>query len=149
MTLPIIIGAVFVLILILALFAVIANRRSSQNELDNLDQFIESEWSAGPADDDQKAAGPGKTMREQMAARLDNALAKRGIAGNIRAQLRKADLKLTVAEYLIMHVVVAAILGLVAYAMRGNIALAGIAVIFGFFVPRICVVSSGPAPQVL
>lgn len=138
MTLPIIIGAVVVLILILALFAVIANRRNSQNELDNLDQFVESEWTAGPQDVEQ-AKGPGKTMREQMAARLDNALARRGIAGNIRGQLRKADLKLTVAEYLVMHVVVAAILGLVAYALRGNVALAGIAVIFGFFVPRIYV----------
>lgn len=137
--LPIIIGAVLLLLLVIVIFAVVVNRRNTQNELDNLNQFIDSEWRPGLQDDDQKSAGPGKNLREQMAARLDNALAKRGIAGNIRGQLRKADLKLTVAEYMILHVVIAAFLGLLAFALRRNIALSGMAMIFGFFVPRIYV----------
>jgi tight adherence protein B len=74
-----------------------------------------------------------------MAERLDSVLARRGIAGGIRAQLRKADLKLTVSEYLLMHLVLAALFALILYAVRGNIAVAGIGVIAGFFVPRIYV----------
>lgn len=132
-------GAVVLLIILVAIIMAVARRNRADDSLENLNQFIESDWSPGPQDRDQAGQGPGKTMREAMAARLDNALAKRGIAGNIRGQLRKADLKLTVAEYLLMHLVVAALLGAVAYLLRRNVGLSGIAVIFGFFVPRIYV----------
>jgi tight adherence protein B len=130
-------GAVVVLILIGALVFVLASGRRG-DRLEDLNQLIESDWKPGPQDAVQ--VGSGKSSREVMAERLDSALAKRGLAGNIRGQLRKADLKLTVSEYLILHVVASGLGGLLAYMLRPEApALAGVGVIIGFFVPRVIV----------
>jgi tight adherence protein B len=79
-----------------------------------------------------------ESARQQMAQRLDNALARRGIAGSIRGQLRKADLKLTVVEYLALHVILAFGLGVLGLLARGPI-VGGLFFIGGFFLPRIYV----------
>nr|MBN1229149.1 type II secretion system F family protein [Anaerolineae bacterium] len=112
-------------------------RDKTQERLEQLDSYIESEWTPAP-DSTSSAAIDTKTMREQMAARLDNLLDQRGIASNIRAQLRKADLKLTVSEYLLMHLVLAVLFALVAYIVRGWFG-AGVGFIAGLFAPRIYV----------
>ena len=78
------------------------------------------------------------SVREQMAARLDNMLDQRGMAGNIRSQLRKADLKLTVSEYLLAHIVAAVIFGFIGFTFRGAFG-GGLGFIIGFFAPRIYV----------
>lgn len=112
-------------------------RDETTERLEQLEDFVVSDWQPGPSD----AAlhdGEVETSRQQMARRLDNALAKRGIAGSIRAQLRRADLKLTVVEYLGLHVVMALLLGFVGFALRGAVG-GGLGVIAGFFVPRIYV----------
>jgi tight adherence protein B len=129
-------GGIVVLVLIGALVFLVAGGRRG-DRLDDLNQLIDSEWKAGPQDAVQPG---GRSTREVMAERLDSALAKRGLAGNIRGQLRKADLKLTVSEYLILHVVSSGLGGLIAYMLRPAApALAGVGVILGFFVPRIIV----------
>ena len=103
-------------------------RDRTSDRLDNLESFIDTEWTPGPSSlSAQEEVGARQSMREMVAQRLDNVLARRGLAGSIRAQLRKADLKLTVSEYLLMHVVLAGALG------------GGLGVIAGLFGPRIFV----------
>jgi len=72
--------------------------------------------------------------------RLDNMVADKGFAGKMKAQLRKADLKLTVAEYLLFHLVTAAI-GAIIPLFLGRPMLAPIGGIVGLFVPRFYVSS--------
>ncbi len=132
-------GAILVLLLIaLVIVLVVRGRDVTEERLDQINDLVQSEWRPGPQDAEVTRTAV-RSAREQVAERLDSVLARRGLAGNIRSQLRKADLKLTVSEYLIMHLVVAALLGLVAYILRQNFALAGVGVIGGFFVPRIYV----------
>src|SRR5688572_14940335 len=130
-------GALLVLILMVVVLVFVVRGGSSGDRLDDLNSLIDSEWRPGPQD--QVVVGGGKTAREQMAEKLDSALAKRGLAGNIRGQLRKADLKLTVAEYLILHLVSAALLGMIAFILRQNPALFGVGAVIGLFVPRVVV----------
>lgn len=76
-----------------------------------------------------------QTMRDQMLQRLDNMVADRGFAGKMRSQLRKADLRLTVAEYLLFHLVTATI-GIIIPLLLSRPLLAPIGGIAGLFVPR-------------
>lgn len=110
-------------------------RDSTTERLEKLESFVQAEWTAGPAD---AATEGGRSAREMVAERLDNVLAKRGLAGSIRAQLRKADLKLTVTEYLLLHVVLSFGLGALGLLVRGVVA-GGLGFIGGFFLPRIYV----------
>ena len=96
----------------------IFGRDKTAERLGQLEGFVETEWTPGPADMEARAERL-ETTREQMTRRLDNALARRGVAGSVRAQLRKADLKLTVVEYLALHVALAAVLGGLGFALRG------------------------------
>jgi len=113
-------------------------RRDTIDErIDQLEAFIESEWQPGPADAENRAAERSKA-RDEFRRRLDNELVRRGMAASIRSQLRRADLKLTVVEYLAIHAVLAVVFGLVGLALRGVIG-GGLGVIAGFFAPRIYV----------
>src|SRR5574341_1478264 len=108
-----------------------------EERLDSLDTFV-SEWTPAADEAAKQAAEGAESAREKLAKQLDATLDKRGLAGNIRSQLRKADLKFTVTEYLLFHVVLAVVLGLAGLAIRGVFA-GGLGVIAGFFVPRIYV----------
>ncbi len=113
--------------------------KSKESErLEQLDTFLESEWTPGPADRMADEAEKGKTLREEMLTRLDNVIANQGFTGGVKAQLRKANLKLTVTEYLLIHVALAVGLGLAGLILF-NPALAAIGFIGGFFVPRLYV----------
>jgi len=111
-------------------------RRDKSSGLDQLDTFIESEWK--PAEENTAAVTKGESARDQLAKRLDNMLDQRGMAASIRSQLRKADLKFTVAEYFLLHAVLAVGLGAAGFIVRGVFG-AGLGVIAGFFFPRIYV----------
>lgn len=111
-------------------------RDRTTERLEDLETFVSSEWEPGPSE--QQAIMDIESMRQQMAQRLDNALARRGIAGSIRGQLRKADLKLTVVEYLALHGILALGLGIIGLLLRGPI-IGGLLFIAGFFLPRIYV----------
>jgi len=102
-----------------------------------------SEWRPAPSDADAAAAEK-KAARLSLTDRLDNAISSRGFGGRVRAQLRKADLKLTVSEYYVLHVVLAVGLGLVGYIFfrtESGLPDARVAIPFiaGFFIPRIYV----------
>ena len=77
----------------------------------------------------------------QLTQRLDQALAGRSFAENWRVQLARADLKLTVAEYLGAHVIsVIAFFVVTALILApGSPALWPVAAVVGFFAPRIYV----------
>jgi tight adherence protein B len=111
-------------------------RDKTSERLDELNTFIESEWQ--PATSDSAAVGRTESAREQLAKQLDNMLDQRGIAGSMRAQLRKADLKFTVAEYLALHVALAVALGAVGFMIRGAFTLI-LGVVLGFVLPRVYV----------
>lgn len=115
-------------------------RDPARERLEHLDTFIESEWRPGPATPGAEIASQlsGRTLREQMALRLDNVLVRRGMAGAMRAQLRRADLKLTVTEYVLLHVLMAVGLGVLGLTLSGPLA-GGLGAIAGLFLPRLYV----------
>jgi len=119
------------------IFFVSRRRNTAEARLEELQNVLDSEWAAGPQDRVNEAQDAGLT-RQQIYARLDNALASRGIAGNIRAQLRRANLPLSVTEYLIMHLVVAGGL-MIVLALFFGFPRAAIGFVGGLFIPRIYV----------
>ncbi len=68
--------------------------------------------------------------------RLDAALADRGFAQKWRVQLARADLKLTVAEFMALHVICAVGGFLVGMALFASPIGGGLAAVAGFFFPR-------------
>lgn len=114
-------------------------RDKTSERLDELNTFIESEWQ--PATSDSAAVGRTESAREQLAKQLDTMLDQRGIAGSMRAQLRKADLKFTVVEYLALHVVLAVALGAVGFIVLGKSREFGaiLGIVLGFVIPRVYV----------
>jgi tight adherence protein B len=83
-------------------------------------------------------AEPTRERTSPLTEGLNRALQGRGFADNISTQLARADVKLTVAEYLALQVI-AVIGGFVgAYILfGGGILLAAAAAVIAFFVPRI------------
>jgi tight adherence protein B len=117
-------------------------RRKRKGELQELESFLESpDWTPGPADQ-ANAAAEGKSRRSirDDLSKLDLALDKRGLVGNIRSQLRKANLKLTITEYLLAHVLIGGgLAGAGLIILDGNPMAAGLGVLIGLFGPRIYV----------
>jgi tight adherence protein B len=118
-------GVLLAAIVIYGAYIVIRGRKSEVEErLGRYTAGIEVE-----APKQEKRASP-------IGERLDRALAGRGIAENIRIQLARADLKLTVSEYLaatVISVVLAAAAGMILF--RSPL-LAMVAGVVGFFAPR-------------
>jgi len=114
-------------------------RDKTSDRLNQLETFVESEWR--PAQDNDSATSTAKeTQSEQLAKRLDNMLDRRGVAANMRAQLRKADVKLTIPEYLALHVIAAIGAGGALFLFTGGSTFgAGLGAILGLFAPRIWV----------
>lgn len=113
-------------------------RDKTSDRLNQLETFVESEWR--PAQDNETATSQAQeTQSQQLAKRLDNMLDRRGVAANMRAQLRKADLKLTIPEYMALHVITSFGAGAVLFLILQSSFGAGLGVILGFFAPRIIV----------
>ncbi len=70
---------------------------------------------------------------------VDKAAAKRGFASSMAVELARADLKLTVGEYLILNWVSVISFGLLMFLLGGTIFVAPIGMVIGYFVPRILV----------
>jgi tight adherence protein B len=71
-----------------------------------------------------------------LAERVDKALARRGLAENIRTQLARANLKLTATEFLVATVICVVLFGGGIYVMRRDAVMALLAGVLGFFAPR-------------
>lgn len=70
---------------------------------------------------------------------LDEALDKRGIGAELATQLARADLKVTVAEFLALTVILTVSAGGLAYLWRQDVILGAVAGLAGLFAPRIYV----------
>jgi tight adherence protein B len=106
----------------------LAGRTSDKVIEDRLDQY------GGRA-----AAGEETPRKKRRSAidGLDDAMARRGFAANMRSDLAQADLKLRVAEFMVLTVLSAIFFLLLGRLIFGSILLGLIAGVVGFFVPRI------------
>jgi tight adherence protein B len=77
--------------------------------------------------------------RTPVADALNRALASRGVGSDLATQLARADLKITVGEFMVATVVLVVAAGGVAYLLRGDVVIAAGACLLGFFAPRIYV----------
>ncbi len=79
-----------------------------------------------------------KEKKEQasvLGAAVDRIVAERGFAKDLATQLARADIKLTVGEFLVLSVILALLLGLLFYAMD-RIILVPVGILLGFMGPR-------------
>ena len=91
--------------------------------------------------DDRRARK--KDSRDERAAplteALDQALVKRGIGADLSTQLARADLKVTVAEFLALTVITMVSVGGLAYVWRQDVILSAVGGLIGLFGPRVYV----------
>ena len=67
---------------------------------------------------------------------LNRALASRGLGSDLATQLARADLKITVGEFMAATVILVVLAGAVAYLVRRDIIVTAGACLAGFFAPR-------------
>lgn len=67
---------------------------------------------------------------------LDKALAERGFARHLRTQLARANLKLTVGEFIAVTIICMILFPAVVFVLRRNLPLSLLAAVLGFFAPR-------------
>ena len=98
---------------------------------DRLDQFVSREVAERP----QEARA--ERTPSVLTRSLDQAVAGRGFARNIRTQLARADLKITPGEYIIITITSILGTGLIAYViLHRNPILTFGGLVLGFFLPR-------------
>jgi tight adherence protein B len=78
------------------------------------------------------------TERRAMAARFDAAVSKRSFAATIQRDLVRANVNLTVGEYLLIHVAAVGVGALVGLLM-GSLPVGAVLAIIGFYAPRLFV----------
>src|SRR3989338_7533026 len=113
------------------------SRRQSvvQARLGQFTQAGQAVAAAGPSA--QQAAGKAPSF---LAQRLDQALAGQSFAENVKKELARADMKLTVGEYFALHVILALGLAALGWFLGGQSIIFGILCGIGaLFVPRIYV----------
>jgi len=128
-------GVVAVFILIAGIISI---RSERQQEIEERLERYAAEYSstqlAGTSTQDPEEAAAEVSL---LTARLDRALAEREFAKKWRVQLARADLKLTVAEYLALHVIAGLGVFLVSwFILFGNPIAGAAAGIAGLFLPR-------------
>jgi len=124
-----ILGALALLILV---FVIVSSRRSSRYVEERLERFTLSEI------EERKAIEAAARRPSPIADGLNRALAGRSFAEDLSTQLARADVKLTVGEFLAVQViliVVGAVLGFV--LSGGNIVFVLLLAVAGFFAPRL------------
>jgi tight adherence protein B len=134
MDIIIVIGlALLAFIVVVAIFYVIARvlGGSDTSIEERLDQFVAREVEARPKQDKAERT-PSAFTRS-----IDEAVAGRGFAQNIRTQLARADLRLTPGEYILLTITSVLGTGLIAYVvMHRNPILTLGGLVLGFFLPR-------------
>jgi len=84
-------------------------------------------------------AGPRGPRPAPLTDALDRVLAQRGIGADLATQLARADLKLTVGEFIGLTVIMVVLLGGLAHLWRGDVLITAAAALIGFFAPRLYV----------
>jgi tight adherence protein B len=77
-----------------------------------------------------------KRRSTPIADSLNRALEGRRVSENLSTQLARADLKLTVGEFLVLQVLAALAVGAASYLLSGAIVLGLLALVLGWFAPR-------------
>ncbi len=126
-TIGLIIGAVAILILVVG---VVSNVRSRGSVEQRLQTF------AGTGEVQIEEKKESKRRSTPIADSLNRALEGRRVSENLSTQLARADLKLTVGEFLLVQVLAALGIGAAGYLLSGTIVLGILAVVLGWFVPR-------------
>ncbi len=127
-------AAVVVLVLIIAVISIRSQRSSVVEE--RLEHIAEPGMFMKVAEEEEQEKKPSPVVQ-----RLEDALKGQGFAKNWRDQLARADLKLTVSEYLALHVVSMVGVAFLAYFILfpGQIVFMILGGGVGLFVPRIYV----------
>ena len=125
-TIGLIIGAVAVLLVIAGVVSMLRSRTSVEQRLQTV---------AGTTDieSDKKES---KKRSTPVADSLNRALEGRKVSENLSTQLARADLKVTVGEFLVLQVVVALGIAVGGYFLFNTIVLAILAAVIGWFAPR-------------
>lgn len=91
--------------------------------------------------DELREAGSNRRKENEMLRQLDKRLESGGFGKKWRMQLARADLKLTVTEFLGLHIAASAAAFVLSFLLifRGDIILSLLAGFIGFFIPRIVV----------
>jgi tight adherence protein B len=126
--------AILAFVVIMGLFFVIARLTGGTDSdiEERLDQFVSRE-----AEEDAEGEIPVERTPTALTRSLDEAVAGRGFAQNISTELARADLKLTVGEYLILIVTSTLGIAVLAYVlMHQNPFMTFGGLVLGFFLPR-------------
>jgi tight adherence protein B len=125
-------GGVVVLILIVAVISIRSQRADVVEE--RLGRYTEGSTFLAVADEDKKDEKRPSALSQQ----LDSIVSRRSFAAGWRSQLQRADLKLTVGEYLGFHVVSMVLVAIVCYFIlfAGSPVLTIIGGGVGLFIPR-------------
>ena len=84
------------------------------------------------------AAVPGE-RRTPIGDALNRALARRGVGADLATQLARADLKITVGEFMAATVILVIAAGAMSFVLKGDVVIIAGACLLSFFAPRIYV----------
>ena len=125
-TIGLIIGAAAILLVIAGVVSMVRGRASVEQRLQTFAGTTELE-------EDQKGS---KKRSTPVADSLNRALEGRKVSADLSTQLARADLKVTVGEFLVLQLVVALGLAVGGYFLFNTIVLAILAAVIGWFAPR-------------
>ena len=108
------------------------DRLEEINDIENFDSWIEAQEEV---EAEQRSASTLEDARNLLAP-INDALSNRKFGQSMRGKLERANVKLTVAEYLASHFVVSAGLFALVFILRTDIVSATIGGLVGFFLPR-------------
>lgn len=126
-TIGLIIGAVAVLILMVGIVSTVRSRGSVEQRLQTF---------AGAGEMQVTEKKESKKRSTPIADSLNRALEGRKVSENLSTQLARADLKLTVGEFLSLQLLAALGVGAAGYLLSGTIVLGILAAVLGWFAPR-------------
>lgn len=127
-TIGVIIGAAAILILVMGVVSAVRSRGSVEQRLQTF---------AGSSDVQVDEKKDSKKRSTPIADSLNRALEGRKVSENLSTQLARADLKLTVGEFLALQLISALGVGAIAFLLsERSIVLALLACVLGWFAPR-------------
>ncbi|HTP11937.1 MAG TPA: type II secretion system F family protein [Anaerolineae bacterium] len=126
-TIGLIIGAVAVLVLVVGVVSSVRSRGSVEQRLQTF---------AGSGEVQIEEKKESKKRSTPIADSLNRALEGRKVSENLSTQLARADLKLTVGEFLSLQLIAALGIGAIGYLLSGTIVLGILAAVLGWFAPR-------------
>ncbi len=128
---PILIVFAAVAVLVIVLVVVLSRRGKPAGQ-----ELIDERVVGAQAVSKKKEREERERATAKIGAAVDRAVAGRGFAQNLATQLARADLKLTVGEFLTISVLLGVALAFAAYLMRRPVFIP-VGLIGGFFIPRI------------